>query len=154
MKFFKFEGTAEELQVAYPLLYDPIAEVPENKAAVAEEPTLVPLAEPIKTNELTEDAVVTFFTRIPLTKTHSALIKTLFNAPNGQGFTTSELAKLIKCPSGTIKGSMRAFGKRVAHTEGWPSGVEAFDRKWLGSENVYRLHPAVRVALETGRVKF
>lgn len=154
MKFFKFEGTAEELQVAYSLFADDVVKNFEGEPPASPQPTPIPpLAEPEKTGELTEEAVVTFLTRSPLPKNQAAIIKTLLNAEDDHGLKSSELAESIGCPIATVKSSMRAFGKRVAHTKGWPSGLKAFKWKWLGSEMSYRLHPAVRAVLMSGRVK-
>lgn len=148
MKFIKFEGTVEELHAAYDLLTDSVAEN-KNKTSLT---TQIPLADLEETDELTKEAVVQFLTRRPLTKIQTAVLKTIFNAEDDVGVKSSELAKLIKCPIASVKGSMRSFGKRVAHTKGWPTDLEAFNRKWLGSENAYRLHPAVRAALKSGCV--
>lgn len=148
MKFVKFEGTVEELQAAYGLLNYSVEETT-NRTPLT---TQMPLDDSKEKDELTEEAIVQFFTRRPLTKTQAAVIKTIFNAEDDVGVKSSELAKLIKCPIATVKSSMRSFGKRVAHTKGWPTNIEAFNRKWLGSENVYRLHPEVRAALKSGHV--
>jgi hypothetical protein len=54
-----------------------------------------------------------------------------------------------------FKATMRTLGKRAGYTEGWPEELETFDRTWLPDEgqNRYRLHPAFRVVLDSGRVK-
>lgn len=149
MKLFKFEGTAEELQVAYSLLADDaVAKNLGNETPIPPKPMPIPSAEPEKTGELTEEVAVAFLTRRPLPKNQHAIIKTLFAVEDGQGLKSSELAATIGCTVAEIQGSMRAFGKRAAHTQGWPSGVRAFQRKWLGSEMSYRLHPVVHAVFD------
>lgn len=158
MKFVKFEGTVEELQAAYLLLVDG-----EAQQDVKKEPPLQPSAAIIPpvsaaaeireaNGVLTEAVAEALLTRRPLTKTQLAVLKTIFDAGD-KGVTTSEMANLIGCEPATIKGSMRSFGKRVAHTNGWPTDLEAFDRVWLGVENRYRLHPAIRAVIKSGRVR-
>jgi hypothetical protein len=153
MKFVKFEGNIEELQAAYHLLTDAVENTSESAPPTTPpQLPLIPSAEIKKSNELTEEIAKVFLTRRPFPKNQIAIIKKLLSTDHEQGIKSSELAESIGCTVADVQGSMRAFGKRAAHTEGWPSGVRAFERKWLGNEMSYRLHKAVRDILEKKEV--
>lgn len=149
MKFVKFEGTVEELQAAYPFLTDAVTENSEHP--VPPQPIPTPSTKADKPSEVTEEAAELFLKRRPFPKNQVAILKALLNANEDQGLKSSELATSIGCTVTEVQGSMRAFGKRAAHTEGWPVGRKAFKWKWLGSEMLYRLHPAMRTVLMSGR---
>lgn len=103
-------------------------------------------------SEPAKDVVVAALTRINLTKSQKAVLGALVKGA-ASGITTVELASATGLDRGSIKAVLRSFGKRVAHTPGWPKGVGMFDQTWEGDKNRYRLPPAVREVLEDGSVK-
>jgi hypothetical protein len=156
MKLMIFEGSSEELKSAAPLLgLDPRA-VANAGAHGSSTVAVVPSAPPasaaaIEGGKLTEEVATVFLTRRALPKTQRDVLRAIKNA-NGAGITSSELAKQIGCGVDMVKGAMRSFGKKAAHTEGWPEKLPAFIRTWEGSENRYRLHPEILSVLESGKV--
>ena len=150
MKLLKFEGTVAELQAAYFLFADDVSQTNESElSATPSQPTPITSAAPEKTGELTEEMAENFLKRRPFNKNQAAIIKTLLNVKDDQRLKSSELAESIGCTIDEVKGSMRAFGKRAAHTQGWPSGVTGFQRKWLGTEMSYRLAPSMHAVLKS-----
>jgi len=149
-----FEGTPEEFKAAQPWLP---AELQGSSATETARPMAMPVstfptpASPGSAEELSEEAAALYLTRRPFTKTQKAVMKGVFKAGDA-GITSSELAELIGCDPATVKSAMRSFGKRVAHTDGWPEDLQAFARNWEGTQNRYRHHPAIRTLLESGRV--
>ncbi|WP_244832525.1 hypothetical protein [Caballeronia sp. TF1N1] len=150
MKLVIFEGTPEELQSASSFLNLGTQAVGGVTPKVADATDAAPstAVEPVA---LTEDVAKAFLTRRPLPKTQKDVLRVIKKARNA-GVTTSELARELGCADDIVKGAMRAFGKRAAHTEGWPKNRKAFKRTWEGKENRYHLLPEVRAVLESGAV--
>lgn len=150
-----FEGTPEEFKVAQPWLPVELqgsgaTETPRPLAMPVSTPPVPPI--PNASEELSEEAAALYLTRRPFTKTQKAVMKGVLKAGD-TGITSSELAELIGCDPATVKSAMRSFGKRVAHTDGWPEDLQAFARNWEGTQNRYRHHSAIRALLDSGRVQ-
>lgn len=158
MKFSIFEGSTEEFEKVYPLFKpEPQSvvvntDLQENGASdpigdTTEEP---PKKQPAKA--LTEKAAMNFLTRRPLSQYQKAILKSVYEAGD-TGTTNSQMAKRIGCDVASVKAAMRTFGRRVAHTDGWPDGLSAFKQQWEEDQNRYHLHSAVRSVIESGAVK-
>lgn len=151
MRFTKiiFDGSVDELRAIYPLLLDD-----DEKNCSIEKSSQSPSAEINTENSrgLTTAVAEIFLTRRPLAKNQKEVLKAVLAASDA-GVTSSALSETIGCDIDMIKGAMRSFGKRAAHTEGWPSGLKSFDSNWTGTEVCYRLHQAVRDVLTSNRVE-
>ncbi|WP_250537424.1 hypothetical protein [Caballeronia sp. AZ10_KS36] len=146
---FTFEGTPEELKLAHPLLYADLQGTTET--APAPLPSL-PEEDGAKTAEiLSSQAVDAFFKKTPGLSADQRAVMKHVHAAGDAGITSSELAKHIGSAD-VVRVAMRLFGKRAAHTRGWPKGVTTFIRKWEGKENRYLLRREFRSILENGQV--
>jgi hypothetical protein len=127
-----FEGTVEEFRAAHSLLNFDLQDAGKQAMPDQPSPTSSPLAFPnVDANEeLTYEVAEVFLTRRPLTKNQKNVLKNVLNA-GAPGITSSEIAQNIGCE---------------------PEKLQAFVRKWEGSENRYRLHPAVRAVLQSGHI--
>jgi hypothetical protein len=147
---FTFEGTPEELKLAHPLLYAELQDA--NETAQAPVPSSITEENGAKaTGALNIQAVEAFFKKTPKLSTDQTAVMKHVHAAGDAGITSSELAKHIGSAE-VVKAAMRQFGKRAAHTRGWPEGVTTFIRKWEGKENRYLLRREFRSLLENGQV--
>jgi hypothetical protein len=155
---YAFEGTPEEFQAAYPLLNADLQDGNLEKSTDLSSTPTVTLSTKVDEapTELTEAIAEAFLTKRPFNKVQKGVIQGIMDAGD-VGITSSKLAGIIGCEPKTIKSTMRWFGKRVAHTPGWPKkkgkSIGIFSQAWEGTENRYRLRVPMRVVLESGRVK-
>jgi hypothetical protein len=148
MKLIAFDGSPEEFASVSHLFAgsstSPICQV---SGATSLGPNQA--ASKPKLDELTAEKALT---RIGLSKLQASIVKAI-RASGAKGATSADIAAATGFDQKSVRAGMRGFGKRITHTEGWPKGVEMFERIWEGTQNRYRLHPAVETVLAAGKVK-
>ena len=151
---YSFDGSVDEFKALHGLVAGQLQSAISELMATAETEESEDLEddEYVETGVLTEAAATVFLTRRPFVEIQAQIIEQV-RAAGDTGITSSELATALACEPGSIKSSMRGLGKRAAHTDGWPNRLGVFDRMWEGTENRYRLHPAMRAVLDSGQVK-
>jgi hypothetical protein len=98
-----------------------------------------------------EEAFLSLIQRVSLSPEYRSYIRYVYEAGDG-GITIPEIASKTGQPENRVKAALRNFGKRAAHTPEWPKGMEFFRRQWQSTQNRYWLHPAMRQAIDDGRI--
>jgi hypothetical protein len=156
IKSLEFDGTPEEFaQVGHLFAGQPGTPpaAPLSQPQASPEPSAVGGGEPEAKVELNGELVLRLFNRRPLSQNIRKVFKA-FLAAGDKKLTTTDLATAVGITRQELAGVFGAFGRRVAHTAGWPDGLAfvGWERN-DDDEYVYWLPPVVRQVLESGKVQ-
>lgn len=149
VRFVEVEGEPEEVMRLSALFGGSSEKVRrEEHVPNASEPTETSVA---NVRSVTPELVLRVLTRRELRANIKKALKALQRSP--KGMTSEELAKAVGIDRGQLAGVFGAFGRRVAHTKGWPADAAIIsERRDENGRRVYHLAPVVLTALEKGNL--
>jgi hypothetical protein len=147
LSFFDIEGTPEEvIRVSRELR--PTSGQVNGQVAIPERSEAVPANASANGASVTTDLVLRVLTRRDLSDDIKKDLKALMKA-GPKGLSSEELAKAVGIDRGQLAGVHGAFGRRIANTPGWPTGVRMIEKyRDENGQKRHRLLPVVRAALE------
>jgi predicted transcriptional regulator with HTH domain len=147
VRFVEVEGDPEEV-MRVSKLFGGSSEQVSGRAATSERSGATPVTTSANGASVTPDLVLRVLTRRELGPDPKKVFKALLKA-GPKGMTSEEIARAVGIDRGQLAGLLGALGRRVANTEGWPTGARIIEKKRdeNGSRR-YHLPAVVRSALE------